>query len=246
LYKVIGILAYKTYTKVAERTILITGAAGGLGRTVVAFFLDKGFRVIATVLNETEKSALGRNPLLDVQIVDLSEEDEAKSLVEESVRTYKGIDAALLLVGGFAMGSVADTKGADLKKMISLNFETAFYTARPVFAQMLQAGKGRIIFIGARPALVPSQGKHTVAYALSKSLLFQLAELLNAEAKGKDVVSHVVVPSTIDTPANRKNMPDADPATWVTPGQLAEIFHFICTDQAAPLRDPVWKVYNQA
>lgn len=230
----------------AERTILITGAAGGLGTTVVHFFLDKGFRVIATVLKETEKTALGVHPMLDIQVVDLSEEEEAASLVEESLRTYKVIDAALLLVGGFATGSVADTRGADLRKMISLNLETAFYTARPLYAQMLSQGRGRLIFIGARPALVPSQGKHTVAYALSKSLLFQLAELLNADAKGKDVVAHVVVPSTIDTPANRKNMPEADPGTWVTPAQLAEIFYFICTDQAAALRDPVWKVYNQA
>jgi NAD(P)-dependent dehydrogenase (short-subunit alcohol dehydrogenase family) len=231
---------------VAESTILITGAAGGLGNVVVSYFLDKGFRVIATVRNEAERVALVPHPLLAVQVVDLSEEDEAQTLVEESLRTYKSIDAALMLVGGFAVGGVADTKGADLRKMIGLNFETAYFIARPLFAQMMREGKGRLIFVGARPALVPGQGKHALAYALSKSLLFQLAGLLNAEAKGKDVVSHVVVPSTIDTPANRKGMPEADPGTWVTPLQLAEIFHFICTGPAAPLRDPVWKVYNQA
>jgi NAD(P)-dependent dehydrogenase (short-subunit alcohol dehydrogenase family) len=230
----------------AERTILITGAAGGLGRTVVGFFLDKGFRVIATVLNDAEKQALGTHPLLDTQIVDLSDEEEAASLIEESLRTYKRIDAALLLVGGFAMGGMADTRGADLRKMIALNLETAFFVARPLYAQMLTQGKGRLIFIGARPALVPAQGKHAVAYALSKSLLFQLADILNADAKGKDVVAHVVVPSTIDTPANRKSMPDADPDTWVTPAQLAEIFYFICSDQSSPLREPIWKVYNKA
>src|ERR1700744_5199536 len=103
---IICTLAYKcnTVSPMAERTILITGAAGGLGRTVVGFFLDKGCRVIATVLNDTEKQALGTHPLLDTQVVDLSEEDEAASLVEESLRTYKRIDAGLLLVGGFAMG----------------------------------------------------------------------------------------------------------------------------------------------
>lgn len=230
----------------AERTFLITGAAGGLGRAVVGFFLDKGFRVIATVLNEAEKQALGASPLLDAQIVDLSEEEEAATMIEESLRTYKAIDAALMLVGGFAMGGVADTRGADLRKMIALNLETAFFTARPLYAHMLARGKGRLVFIGARPALVPAQGKHAVAYALSKSLLFQLADILNADAKGKDVVAHVVVPSTIDTPANRKSMPDADPTTWVTPGQLAEIFYFICSEQSSALREPIWKVYNKA
>jgi short-subunit dehydrogenase len=85
-----------------------------------------------------------------------------------------------------------------------------------------------------------------VAYALSKSLLFRLAEILNADAKGKDVVTSVVVPSTIDTSANRRDMADADFSKWVKPEQLAEIFYFICSNVAAPLRDPVWKVYNNA
>ena len=144
------------------------------------------------------------------------------------------------------MGGVTDTRGADLRKMIALNLETAFYVARPLYAQMLAQGKGRLIFIGARPALVPAQGKNAVAYALSKSLLFHLADILNADAKGKDVVAHVVVPSTIDTPANRKSMPDADPGNWVTPAQLAEIFYFICSSPSTVLREPVWKVYNKA
>jgi NAD(P)-dependent dehydrogenase (short-subunit alcohol dehydrogenase family) len=217
-----------------------------LGGVVVTHFLEKGFRVVATVAHEAEKQRFEPHPLLNVQTVDLSDEGEAASFVEESLRTYKVIDAALLLVGGFAMGEVGETKGADLRKMFSVNFETAYFIARPLYAAMLSRGSGRLLFVGARPALVASQGKHTVAYALSKSLLFQLAELLNADAKDRDVVAHVVVPSTIDTPANRKSMPDADPSAWVSPGQLAEIFHFICTDKAAPLRDPVWKVYNKA
>lgn len=229
-----------------EQTILITGAGGGLGTSVVAFFLDKGFRVIATVSTEAGKKDLPPHPVLDVQAVDLSDEAAAAAFVEGSIASHGVIDAAVLLAGGFAMGSVADTRGADLAKMFTLNFETAYYIGRPLYAHMLKRGKGRLVFVGARPALVPSQGKNAVAYALSKSLLFQLAEILNADAKGKDVVANVVVPSTIDTAANRKSMPDADFDTWVRPEQLAAIFHFICSDIAAPLRDPVWKVYNKA
>jgi len=230
----------------AERTIIITGAGGGLGTSVVSFFLEKGFRVIATVSSDEGKKSLSPHPSLDVQVVDLSDESETGAFVAEQIRTYQGIDAALLLVGGFAMGSFSDTKGADVHKMYTLNFETAFFVSRPVYAHMMERGKGRIIFIGAKPALVPSQGKNAVAYALSKSLLFHLAEIINADAKGKDVVANVVVPSTIDTPANRKSMPDADFDSWVSPEQLAEIFYFICSDAGAPLREPVWKVYNKA
>ena len=193
-------------------------------------FLQRGFRVVAP----------------EEQDVDLTDEGEAGAYVADTLRSYKIIDSALLLVGGFMPGEVNDTKSADLEKMFRLNFLTAFHIAKPLHAHMMQNGKGRIVLIGARPALVPALGKHAVAYALTKGLLFHLADILNAEAKGKDVVTHVVAPSTIDTPANRKSMPGVDPTTWVSPAQLAEIFYFICTDGGAPLREPVWKVYGQA
>lgn len=224
------LLIEQKFSHLTERTIIITGASGGLGKTVAELFLQRGFRVVAP----------------EEQDVDLTDEGEAGAYVADTLRSYKIIDSALLLVGGFMPGEVNDTKSADLEKMFRLNFLTAFHIAKPLHAHMMQNGKGRIVLIGARPALVPALGKHAVAYALTKGLLFHLADILNAEAKGKDVVTHVVAPSTIDTPANRKSMPGVDPTTWVSPAQLAEIFYFICTDGGAPLREPVWKVYGQA
>ena len=85
-----------------------------------------------------------------------------------------------------------------------------------------------------------------VAYGLAKSLIFRLAELMNAEAKGTNVVTSVIVPSTIDTPQNRKSMPDADPTKWVKPEAIADVIYFYCTDAAAVLREPVIKVYNNS
>jgi NAD(P)-dependent dehydrogenase (short-subunit alcohol dehydrogenase family) len=85
-----------------------------------------------------------------------------------------------------------------------------------------------------------------VAYALSKSLLFTLAELLNAEAKGTNVTATMVVPSTLDTPANRENMPDADTGNWVQPEALAEVLEFVVSEKGSPLRETVLKVYNKA
>lgn len=230
----------------AEPTILITGSTGGLGSVVVPYFLGKGYRVIAVVSEENAKKKPESHPLLDVQVVDLTDEASVGSLIAWLIRRYGAIDAALLLAGGFVAGGVAEATGNEVKTMFAINFETAYYVVRPVYKHMFARGRGRIVLVGARPALEPQAGKTSVAYALSKSLLFRLAEMLNADAGSKDVVTHVVVPSTIDTPYNRKSMPHADFDSWVKPEKLAETFYLICSGAAAPSGDAVWKVYNNA
>jgi len=228
------------------KTVIITGANGGLGSAVTQTFLEEGYTVIATVSSEESKSKIPAHPMLEVCIVDLTNEDETTLFVESAIKKHQKIDAALLLVGGFAMGNIAATSGADLKKMYSLNFETAYFIARPLFQHMKETGKGRIVFIGSRPALKAADGKSMIAYALSKSLLFNLSSYLNEETKGTDVVTTVIVPSTIDTPANRSAMPKSDPSHWVKPQQLADIMKFICGDTADVLRETVLKVYNNS
>jgi NAD(P)-dependent dehydrogenase (short-subunit alcohol dehydrogenase family) len=173
-------------------------------------------------------------------------EVDSEKFVTGIVAKYGSVDAAVLTVGGFAMGSVVETKTSDIAKQYKLNFETAYNSARPIFLQMLKQNSGRIFIIGARPGLNASNGKGMIAYGLAKSLIFRLAELMNNEAKGTNVVVSVVVPSTIDTPQNRKAMPDADPGKWVKPEAIADIIYFYCTDEAAVLREPVIKVYNNS
>jgi NAD(P)-dependent dehydrogenase (short-subunit alcohol dehydrogenase family) len=132
------------------------------------------------------------------------------------------------------------------KRRLPLNFNTAFNIAKPIFAHMLEKGNGRIVFIGSKPALEASAGKGVIAYGLSKTLLFKLADYLNADAKGKNVVTTVIVPSTIDTALNRKSMPDTDPEKWVKASAIAEILEFVVSEKGAPLRETVLKVYNNA
>jgi NAD(P)-dependent dehydrogenase (short-subunit alcohol dehydrogenase family) len=144
------------------------------------------------------------------------------------------------------MGSVIETNSGEIAKQYKLNFETAYNVARPIFSQMLKQNSGRIFFIGSRPGLNAKDGKGMVAYGLAKSMIFRLAELMNDEAKGTNVVTSVVVPSTIDTMQNRKSIPNADPEKWVKPEAIADIIHFYCTNAAAVLREPIIKVYNNS
>jgi NAD(P)-dependent dehydrogenase (short-subunit alcohol dehydrogenase family) len=228
------------------KTILITGANGNLGAATVKKFLDEGYKVIAIDHSGTHLGFAAGHENFELRSVDVGNEQVVDDFLKEVILLYGSIDAAILLVGGFAMGDIAATDGEAMRKLYSLNFETAYFVARPLFQHMLQKDYGRLVFIGARPALKPEQGKGVLAYSLSKGLLFHLAELLNATAKGKNVVASVVAPSTIDTPLNRKDMPDADPSTWVRPEQIAGLLEFICSEKGDALREPVYKIYNNS
>ena len=228
------------------KKIIITGANGNLGSAVTKVFLQKGYTLIATVHNEDAKKEMPRHKNLKVEAVNLANETEAGLFVQYAIASHGNIDAALMLVGGFTAGKIENTKTGDIKNQIALNFETAYNITQPLYQHMLQNGYGRLVFIGARPALQAVDGKNLIAYALSKSLLFKLAEFINKDAKAKNITATVVVPSTIDTPINRKNMPDADPNNWVKAEDLAEILEFVCSDRATPLRETVLKVYNNA
>jgi NAD(P)-dependent dehydrogenase (short-subunit alcohol dehydrogenase family) len=228
------------------KTVIITGANGGLGTAVTKNFLSKSYKVIATVRKEEDKKELPQNENLKVEVIDLTQEEETEQFVKKIIDQHHIIDGALLLVGGFAMGDIAATKSGDIKKQINLNFDTAYHVTRPLFRHMMENNNGKIVFVGARPALQATAGKSLIAYGLSKSLLFKLAEYLNAEAKGKSVTVSVITPSTIDTEPNRKSMPDADFEKWVKPEALAEVLEFLISEKGNVLRETVLKVYNNA
>ncbi len=227
-----------------KKNVLITGAAGNLGMASVARFLSEGHRVIA-VLSPGKTPEFIASVDLILAEADLTNEKSVERLTSRLIAEYHSIDVALLLVGGYAPGTIFETDGDRLKKMYSVNFETAYFMARPVFAQMMkQPSGGRILFIGSRPALEASEGKRSLAYALSKSLIFKLADFLNAEGASRNVFSSVIVPSTIDTPTNRESMPNADFSAWVTPEAIADKMALVAFEKAAP-RHTVLKVYGK-
>lgn len=226
------------------KTAIVTGASGNMGQAVISKFLAEGYHVTGTVIPNDPVALSVTHSSFETSTANLMDEAAAAQLVEGIINKQGQVDAAVLTVGGFAMGDIAGTSSADILKQYKLNFETAYHVARPVFAQMMKQGYGRNFIIGSRPGLDMKNSKGMVAYGLGKSLIFRLAELMNEEAKGTNVVTCVVVPSTIDTPQNRKSMPDADFSKWVKPEAIADAIYFYCTEEAAVLREPVLKVYG--
>ncbi len=229
-----------------SKIAIVTGASGNMGQAVVKKFIDEGYKVIGTVVPNDPVPMDFPPDSFEKIIVDLMNEEDSAKFINSIIDKHKNIDAVVLTVGGFAMGKIADTSTTDMVKQYKLNFETTYNVARPVFVQMMKQQNGRIFIVGSRPGMDAKNGKGMVAYGLAKSLIFRLAELMNDEAKGKNVVTSVVVPSTIDTPQNRKSMPDADFKNWVKPEQIAGTIFYHCTEEAGALREPVIKVYGNS
>jgi len=230
------------------KIVLITGASGNLGKATVDKFLSEGYKVIATA-SPGKGGGLGQG--VEEYEVDLSDEDAVDETINKITTRHKVIDASLFLAGGYAHGGITDTDFARLDRMISLNFHTAFFMAQRIFQHMMtQKEGGRIVFIGARPGLDPKAASTSLAYGLSKSLIFYFADILNAtahaSAHGGKVTASVVVPSTIDTPQNRAAIPKANFAQWVKAEEIADALLLIADQRTSTWRESVIKVYGQA
>lgn len=228
------------------KTAIITGATGNLGQAIIREMLEQGYRVYGTLVPNDPVKLEITDPHLHTREVNLMEEESAGAFVKSVINESAQIDAAVLTVGGFAMGDIHATSSADILKQYKLNFETAYHMARPLFQQMKKQGRGRIFMVGSKPGDLMQNSKGMVAYGLSKSLIFRLAELMNDEAAGTDVVTSVIVPSTIDTPQNRKSMPEADFTKWVSPESIGKVVGFYCSEGASAIRQPIIRVYNNA
>lgn len=228
------------------KKVLITGAGGVLGQACVTTFQKEGYQVIV-ILSPDKKLSYATTSPVSTYNADLMNESATREVLAQVIKEHPTIDTALFLVGGFSMGTISNTDGAQIQKMISLNFETAYYSAKVMFDHMAkQKSGGRMAFVGARPSLDAKAAKGVLAYALSKTLVFKLAEILNEEGKDKNVVTSVFVPSIIDTPDNRKSMPDANTDKWVKPEEIAEIIEFVTSQIGTAMREPVIKVYGKS
>ena len=173
-------------------------------------------------------------------------EGEADTFASRMVKDFPDLNAAVLLAGEFVMGKMHQTDEALLDKQISLNFKTAWFVIRPLMEHFKKTGGGQFVLVGARPAISPSEGKNMVAYALSKSLLFAIAEIINADGKEHGVTASIIVPSTMDTVPNRQSMPNANFDHWVKTEDVADAISFILGNTGSQLRHSIFKIYNRS
>jgi len=230
-----------------SKVAIVTGASGNLGKAVVAALLEDGFQVIGTVLSGEKCGANEEHHSFEMYEADVSQPKVCEQLTSYVSDKYGAIDFAALLVGGFSMGSFDDTSLSDVQNMFKLNFNTAYSSSQAVYKQMIkQKTGGKIILIGAKPALETNASSGLTAYSLSKSIIFKLADHINIEGKALNTRAMVVVPSTLDTPPNRESMPDADYSDWVKTEDIANLLVYLASDKASALRQAIFRVYAES
>jgi NAD(P)-dependent dehydrogenase (short-subunit alcohol dehydrogenase family) len=210
------------------KVIVITGALGALGRVVVDTAVARGARVAG--IDHAASQAVATPDRIELGGVDLSDSGQAKKAIDDAAAHFGKLDALVNIAGGFIYETVADGDIKSWQRMHALNVLTALNTSHAALPHLAKSPAGRIVNIGAMGALQAGAGMGP--YAASKAGVHRLTEALAAEHKGKITVN-AVLPSTIDTPANRADMPKSDFSKWVRPQELAEVILFLVSDAAS-------------
>jgi NAD(P)-dependent dehydrogenase (short-subunit alcohol dehydrogenase family) len=231
-----------------DRVVLVAGGTGGLGRAVSLAFLGAGARVAATYRREAELEDLARaagadRDRLEGHAVDATDEEAVSRLIGDLVARWRGLDAMVNTVGAWAGGAKAWEAGGDeLERMLSLNLRSGWVLARAAARVMVPRGRGAIVNVASKAGVEPTPG--AAAYAASKAAAISLIASLAADLKGTGVRANSVLPSVIDTEANRKAMPKADFAKWPKPEEIARVVLYLCGDDAALVHGAAIPVYG--
>jgi len=233
-----------------EKVIIITGAAGNLGRAVAARVQAQGARMVlveqsdehlktafAELVNSTQHWLAGG--------VDMTSPDAVSAMAAEAHKRFGRIDGLVNTVGGFRGGKpVHEADLAEWDFMYDINVRTALHACRAVIPYMLKAQSGRIINVASRNAFQGSP--HYAAYSAAKTAVLRLTESLAGELKTRGINVNCIVPGTIDTPQNRADMPKADFSTWVPPEDLAHVVTFLLSDEACSVTGAAVPVYGRS
>ena len=231
-----------------DAVFLVTGGTGALGSAVSAGLLDAGAKVVVSYIVDEEFATLQQSrPADDAGTlsgvkVDLTNETAVREFVESVAKQHGRLDGVVNIAGGFVYAPLVETSIEQFDRMMNLNFRTLFLTSRAAFPLLKQNGGGSIVSIGARPGLQGSAGLS--AYAASKAAVINFTQTLADEGRADGIRAYSVLPSIIDTPANRQAMPDQDFLKWVTPESLARVIRFVLEDESKDLSGASLPVYG--
>lgn len=227
-----------------DRHVLITGGSGGLGTAVTGLLLARGAHVTVPVVDDRQaghlREALGTAAdAVALPHADLRQEADVQRVVEG----MKRVEVVVHLVGGFAMGDTDTFAVEDFRGQLELNVVTAFLVIKHALRRMKEASYGRIVTVGSRAAVEP--GPQLAAYAAAKAGVVALTKAVAEETRTLDITANCVLPSVIDTPANRAAMGERDADLWVKPARLAEAIAFLASEAAGDLRGSTLPVYGR-
>ncbi|UQU63681.1 SDR family NAD(P)-dependent oxidoreductase [Couchioplanes caeruleus] len=227
----------------AERSVIVTGGAGGLGGAVLRSLLADGWRVVAPVrggsLERLPESAVGVEA--DVTVA----EDVERVVTLAAQEATAPLRAVVNLVGGFAMGGlVHETPVTDFEAILRLNLRPTYLMTAGALPHLVAAGGGSVVCVSSRAAVAPFAG--AAGYATAKAAVLAFANAVAVEYRKQGVRANTVLPSVIDTPLNRREQPDADHSRWVTPEEIARVISFLVDDASAPTSGASIPVYGRA
>jgi NAD(P)-dependent dehydrogenase (short-subunit alcohol dehydrogenase family) len=221
-------------------TVLVAGGTGFLGTAVVRELIRSGRDVAATWVVEAERERLASEPVELIE-ADLFDPDAAQA----AVAAVNDLEAVANLVGGFADGpKLHETDPAEFARLMQLNLTPAFLLARAAMPPLVERGGGAFVCVSARTALRPYPGGG--AYSVAKASVLALVNALDVEYRGAGVRCNAILPSVIDTPANREAQPDADHSKWVKPEEIARVVRFLVSDDSAVTSGAAVPVYGRA
>lgn len=224
-----------------DKVVLVTGASGGLGAFVTRAFLEAGATVVG-VSRKIQQSEFDSSAFTAIP-AEISTAAGAKAMVESLAKKSGRLDVVAHTVGGFAGGSsVAETGDALFQRMLDVNLNSTFYLLRAVLPMMRKTGNGRIIAVGSRAALEPGAG--IGGYSASKAAMVSLIKTVALENKDAGITANVILPGTIDTPANRKAMSNADTSKWVQPANVARLIVWLAGDGGKDVNGAAIPVYG--
>jgi len=224
-----------------DKVVLVTGANGGLGSYITQAFLDAGATVVGSSRKIEGSDFAGANFVAIP--AELSDRQGANALIESVVRRFGKLDVLAHTVGGFAGGkSVVQTDEATFQQMLDLNLNSLFHILRAAIPVLRKSGHGRIIAIGSRAAVEPGAG--VSAYSASKAAMVSLMKTVALENGDAGVTANVILPGTMDTPANRKAMPDADFSKWVQPANVSSLVLWLAGDAAKEISGAAIPIYG--